>query len=43
VKVVDVRNDVNCSFQTEIGDLGLHSQHLIFRDIEITRRSVWLQ
>ena len=40
VEVVDVRDDVDCSFQTEVGNLGLHGQHLIFRDIEITRRSV---
>jgi hypothetical protein len=43
VEVVDMRDDVDCSFETEVGDLGLHGQHLIFRDIEITRRSVRLQ
>jgi len=43
VEVVDVRDDVDCSFHTEVGNLGLHGQHLIFGDIEITRESVRLQ
>jgi hypothetical protein len=43
VEVVDMRDDVDCSFQTEVGNLGLHGQHLVFGNIEITRRSVRLQ
>ena len=39
MEVVDVRDDVDRSFQTEVGDLGLHGEHFILGDIEITGRS----